>query len=153
MSEQRALTRQELCVKLRISESTVRRLEARGLPSHPHLGMRRKAYSMREVVNWIIATCPRELPWHEDEPLRNYYGGNARAKMLNRMPPWADKKAIKDFYILARDLSRRSGITHHVDHIIPLQGESVSGLHVPANLQVITGSENNSKGNRYEIEL
>ena len=41
---------------------------------------------------------------------------------------------------------------HHVDHIIPLQGAIVSGLHVEGNLRVITATENMIKRNRYEVE-
>ena len=74
------------------------------------------------------------------------------AAKLNRTPPWADMDAISAVYEAARKLSAETGIEHHVDHKIPLQGRLVSGLHVANNLQILTGSDNCRKGNRFEVE-
>ena len=72
-----------------------------------------------------------------------------RAALLNRTPAWSDLKAIEEVY---RDASefREAGIAVDVDHVIPLQGELVSGLHVPGNLRVCLSSINRSKSNSYQ---
>ena len=75
-----------------------------------------------------------------------------RASKMKRTPPWLSKSQmleIRHVYKSARLLSIQTGVAHHVDHIIPLQGELVSGLHVPWNLQVLTAFDNASKGNTY----
>ena len=77
-----------------------------------------------------------------------------RAAKLNRTPSWLTEKEeqlIKDLYSKAKDLEKIYGINYHVDHIIPLQGKLVSGLHIPSNLQIITAKDNLSKGNTYII--
>lgn len=48
-------------------------------------------------------------------------------------------------------MTEATGIEHHVDHIHPLVHPLICGLHVPANLQVITGSENVQKSNRFVV--
>lgn len=70
------------------------------------------------------------------------------AKML-RTPKWADPGAISAFYAAAKRISEVTGVKHHVDHVIPLQGKLVSGLHVPENLRIIPAIENRKKLNRY----
>ena len=74
------------------------------------------------------------------------------AAKLSRTPKWlspADHLQIASMYELAKILEACTGKRHHVDHIIPLRGKYVSGLHVPYNLQVVPATQNLSKGNRH----
>ena len=66
-----------------------------------------------------------------------------------RTPNWldiVDHAEIEFTYIWCYAL-RNCGLDYHVDHIVPLQGYNVSGLHVPSNLQVIPAKQNLSKSN------
>lgn len=77
-----------------------------------------------------------------------------RSEKLKRTPAWltnSDLDRIKCIYQLAAMRTRESGYFWHVDHIIPLQGKFVSGLHVPSNLRVIPAIENVRKTNIYEV--
>jgi 5-methylcytosine-specific restriction endonuclease McrA len=56
---------------------------------------------------------------------------------------------IKKIYDLCKELTKLTGVRHEVDHIVPLCGEYVSGLHVPWNLRVITREENAKKSNKF----
>lgn len=79
---------------------------------------------------------------------------NRRAAKLKRTPAWLtefDLLKIKCLYQLAAMRNRESDQSWHVDHIIPLQGEFVSGLHVPGNLRVIPAIDNMRKSNQYEV--
>lgn len=77
-----------------------------------------------------------------------------RAAKLQRTPKWLDKNdwcIIGEFYSLAAIKTRLTGYTWEVDHIIPLQGKNISGLHTPWNLQVITELANQRKANKFEV--
>ena len=72
------------------------------------------------------------------------------AAKIQRTPKWANLKKIERIYQLAQWASKFTDEPLEVDHIIPLRGKNVSGLHVENNLQILTKSENCAKGNRYE---
>jgi hypothetical protein len=69
-----------------------------------------------------------------------------------RTPKWADLAAIEAIYAEAKRITASTGVPHHVDHSIPLQGRLVSGLHVANNLAVLHGHDNVRKSNRFEVE-
>lgn len=106
--------------------------------------------------------CAYSRAWHHANPERAAKNGRAfrenrpelvSAAMIRRKrqvekatPPWADLVAMRAIYKKAR----ASGM--HVDHVIPLQGKQVSGLHVHTNLQLLTPAANQSKGNKFNQE-
>lgn len=72
---------------------------------------------------------------------REYQAGR-RATKLQRTPSWSQTEDIKKFY-------DNCPAGYHVDHIIPLQGKNVSGLHVLENLQYLSAVDNMKKGNSF----
>jgi hypothetical protein len=75
----------------------------------------------------------------------NAYEAKRRAAQLQRTPLWADFDAIQTFY----DKASEAGLT--VDHVVPLQGVRVSGLHVQNNLCLLSKSENSGKRNSFVV--
>ena len=89
--------------------------------------------------------------WKKDNRGRaNATEAKRRAAKLERLMPWGCKEEIRALYAEAQRLQEKTGVPHHIDHILPLQGALVSGLHIPQNLQVLTASENCSKHNSYD---
>ncbi len=82
---------------------------------------------------------------------RRAYAALRRAMLAQATPPWADLKAIALVYAEADRLTAATGILHHVDHIVPLKGRRVCGLHVAWNLRPIPAEENRAKLNK-EVE-
>jgi len=83
------------------------------------------------------------------------YNAKRRSSKLQATPNWLSEvqlQSIEHFYWLAKDLFSVTGEVYHVDHIVPLQGEHVCGLHVPWNLQVLPSDINIKKGNSFAAE-
>ena len=77
-----------------------------------------------------------------------------RLAKIKRTPVWLtsdDHWMIEQAYELAAVRTKMFGFVWHVDHIIPLQGKLVSGLHAPNNLRVIPGAENIRKSNHFQV--
>lgn len=98
---------------------------------------------------------------HAREKMRKNYRRNrsryierARQRELQEKaatPAWltdSQRAEIDAIYKRAADRSQSTGVPHEVDHIEPLQGDTVCGLHVPWNLQILTRHENRRKHNR-----
>lgn len=73
-----------------------------------------------------------------------------RRKLRQRTPEWANQKYIKVFYRIAQLETERTGRQVDVDHIYPLNGVDVCGLHCEHNLQLMFKSDNARKGNRVQ---
>jgi len=114
----------------------------RGRPANPN-----KQPPTREVLR------EREKRyWSKNPARRRAKKAKYRAAYINRTPKWLtniDKWMIEEAYELAILRTKLTGFEWEVDHIIPLRGKTVSGLHVPANLQVIPKLENAKKGNKF----
>lgn len=90
----------------------------------------------------IHKNCRNKKPEHY-RPKYAFSASKRKAALLQRTPFWVDMEAIKLVY-----KNCPSGMA--VDHIVPLQGKNVSGLHVHWNMQYLTKSENSRKGANFE---
>ena len=73
-----------------------------------------------------------------------------RAAQDQRTPAWSDSDRINEIYLIAAQIHASTGFEYHVDHVVPLQGELVSGLHHQDNLRIVPGPENLSKSNKFK---
>ena len=88
------------------------------------------------------------------DPLwRNAWNAWRAAKKRNRVPSWVSfTEHILPEYRRLLDGVPIGKNGYVVDHIIPLKGKEVSGLHVPSNLQRLSFSENCRKGSAFKSD-
>ena len=91
-----------------------------------------------------------QLDYKKQNPAKvNALSKKRKTGKKQRTPCWLtaiDFERMETQYKLANILTKLTGQLHHVDHIVPLHGKTVSGLHTPTNLQVILAVENLKKG-------
>lgn len=75
---------------------------------------------------------------------------NRKKHVKKATPFWADMHLIKIKHKERVAMTNMTGLEHHVDHIIPLQGENVCGLNIASNMRVILARDNISKRNKWE---
>lgn len=122
----------------------------KGRPRKP-VAAPRKRMTKEELKAWqernadVIARINRD---REEASLgkANAIRAKARATAMGALPAWANLKAIEAVYAEAARLGLE------VDHVIPLRGQMVCGLHVEGNLRLLTKLENQQKGCRYEVD-
>lgn len=94
-----------------------------------------------------LAACKK---YRENNPAkRAALQARRKAAKIQRTPLWADKNKILEVYEEARALQEATGEPYHVDHIYPLRGKQVSGLHVDYNLRAVPASVNLTKSNSF----
>lgn len=109
---------------------------------------------------WAAANPERKRQMDADFKQRNgalitSYKARYRAARKKATPPWLTKddlSKIRQVYAEAKRLSVETGVPHEVDHIVPLAGRVVSGLHVPWNLRAIPKIENNRRPRIYQFD-
>lgn len=135
---------------------------------HKTITSTRHANRRKTDVIFAMKESQRTLTWRKQNPekyqksTQRYIKSNLpklaakanayRSHKSNRTPKWlsdSDLWMMQEAYDLAALRTKMFGFSWHVDHIIPLRGKNVSGFHVPTNLRVIPGLENQTKGNKY----
>lgn len=115
----------------------------------------RSYYKLKQDVDWLEKRRVKINKWKQDNPHKVRADTvKRRTAKMKRTPAWLtedDLWLIEQAYELAALRTKLFGFSWHVDHVIPLQGTVVSGLHVPTNLQVIPWIQNVSKANKYSV--
>jgi len=148
------------CANIRLNEWRKKNPEIRAAHRKKHKELHREREN-KSHKDWLNADADRKeryriqknkasLVWAKNNKAKRQFAlSEYRARKNNRSPSWlseADLFEIRCIYNYCSSLND-SGLKYHVDHIIPLKGDIVSGLHVPLNLQVIPAIENIRKNN------
>jgi hypothetical protein len=101
----------------------------------------------------LVRKIWRERKYLEDSSFYIKQYLKRRLHIGQASPSWANQDSINHIYSERDRISKKTGIIHHVDHVIPLKGKLVSGLHVETNLRIITAKENLQKQAKFIEDL
>jgi hypothetical protein len=94
----------------------------------------------------------RSKLWHKNYPAKSaFISKTYQSRKRKAVPLWANMERIEALYSLAAMLTSNTGEKWHVDHVVPLQGKSVCGLHTYENLRVVPATVNLQKSNRFDL--
>jgi hypothetical protein len=114
-----------------------------------------RAITIKSVAKNRVARNAEKTAWARRNPSKVMALTRKRqTSKLLRTPKWLGSEEywiIEQAYELAALRTKMFGFAWHVDHVIPLQGKNVSGLHVPQNIQVIPWIDNIRKRNNYVV--
>jgi hypothetical protein len=99
---------------------------------------------------WRAAWREKHRDWYLARAA--YHAAARRVQVRRATPLWANVFFMREIFHLAQLRTRHLGVEHQVDHVIPLCGKTVSGLHVPENLWVIPAMDNRKKNNSFDGE-
>lgn len=137
------------CASICIKCSDVFRKEKGYSNSYSGYTNRHKEYARKNYLKNKEKVDKKNKEWYDQNPhKRCHYVNKRRAAKFNATPKWSEDSKIEVLYEKAKWLGSLTGLKYHVDHIVPLQGENVCGLHVWNNLQILERKINIRKSNK-----
>lgn len=112
---------------------------------------RKSAAKQRQINSDVIKQRKLEYA-RNNKGIINAAVARRKAAKIQRTPLWADKDKTNAYYNVCAFFNEINGyVKYHVDHVIPMQGDIVSGLHVHTNLQILPWRDNVAKKNKFEV--
>lgn len=115
----------------------------------PFESVRRDAHYCSTACRMVAYRMRKKSPHNNFKlPRLRLWQDNYAKKLAEATPAWINWAEVDEFYRIAVELSRMTGIEHRVDHIIPIEGCDVRGLHWEGNLEVVAVTKNKHKRNK-----